>query len=197
RGLKSLAIFYKATGRHKDADNLYKRIREIEQGVSANSGFSQSSQLADEHFEKANQLYKQGRILAACGMFEKSVEAEKDSQNPRLSYLSAELSWAGYCYLDLGQYDKAIKYYEEALVISRKLGREDYVSISLSGIGRVYESWGQYDKAIKYYEEALIIDRKLGQKDKIALGLNAIGRVYNSWGQYDKAIKYYEEALII
>ena len=55
-----------------------KRIREIEQGVSANSGFSQSSQLADEHFEKANQLYKQGRILAACGMFEKSVEAEKE-----------------------------------------------------------------------------------------------------------------------
>ena len=76
----------------------------------------------------------------------------------------------------MGQYDKAIKYYEEALVISRKLGREDYVSISLSGIGRVYKSWGQYDKAIKYYEEALIIDRKLGQKDKIALGLNAIGR---------------------
>ena len=25
RGLKSLAIFYKATGRHKDADNLYKK----------------------------------------------------------------------------------------------------------------------------------------------------------------------------
>lgn len=197
RGLNSLAIFYKAAGRHKDADNLHERIRKMEQKGTPDSEISQSSQLADEHFEKANQLYKQGMILAACGMFEKSVEAEKSSQNPRLLYLFAELSWAGYCCLDLGQYGKAIKYYEEALVISRKLGRDDYVSNSLNGIGRVYESCGQYDKAIKYYEEALTIDRKLGQKDKIALGLNAIGKVYNAWGQYDKAIKYYERALTV
>ncbi|HAK89040.1 MAG TPA: hypothetical protein DCP24_08280 [Nitrospiraceae bacterium] len=163
----------------------------------SSSGFSQSSQLADEHFAKANQLYKEGRVSAACEMFKKSVEAERNSQNPRLLYLSAELGWAGYCYLNLGQYDKAIKYYEEALVINKKLGREDNVLNSLNGIGRVYESWGQYDKAIKYYEESLTIVRKLGQEDKIATVLNGIGLVYNSWGQYDKGVRYFEEALNI
>ena len=197
RALNSLAIFYKAAGRQKDADNLNEKIRTMGKKGSSDSGLSQSPQPADERFEKATRLYKEGRILAACEMFEKSLEAEKSSQNPRLSYLFAELSWAGYCYLDLGQYDKALKYYEEALVVSRKLGKDDYVSISLYGIGRVYESWGQYERAIKYFEESLTIARKSGQKDKIANVLNGLGMVYNSWGQYDKAIKYFEEALTV
>ena len=60
-------------------------------------------------------------------------------------------------YRSWGQYDKAIKYLEEALAIARKLGQEDNVAIYLNNIGSVYDSWGQYDNAIKNYEEALAI----------------------------------------
>ena len=163
----------------------------------SSSGFSQSSQLADEHFAKANQLYKEGRVSAACEMFKKSVEAERNSQNPRLLYLSAELGWAGYCYLNLGQYDKAIKYYEESLTIVRKLGQEDKIATVLNGIGLVYNSWGQYDKGVRYFEEALNIAKRLGRESDIAAYLHNIGLVYYEWGRYDEAIKYFERALTI
>ncbi len=160
-------------------------------------GFSQSPQLADEYFKKARQLNKEGKLSEACSMFEKSVEAEKNSENPRLANLSAELNWAGYCYFNLGQYDRAIKHYEEALTIVRSLGRELEIARDLNMIGGVYESWGQYDKAIKHFEEALIIARRLGKEAYIALFLNNIGAVYRLWGRYDRGIKYFEEALTI
>jgi len=97
----------------------------------------------------------------------------------------------------MGQYDKAIKYYEEALVINRGLGKEGSITGNLNNIGVVYNSLGQYDGAIKNYEEALAIARKLGKEGDIANSLNNIGIVYDVLGQYDKAIKNYEEALAI
>ena len=115
----------------------------------------------------------------------------------REEYVTIDLNNIGGVYYTWEKYDKAIKNYEEALAINRKLGREEYVAIDLNNIGGVYKAWGQYDKAIKNYEEALVIAQKLGQEDKIATFLNNIGEVYKAWGQYDKAVKNYEEALAI
>ena len=90
-----------------------------------------------------------------------------------------------------------MEYFEEALAIDKRLGKEADIAIRLNNIGGVYKSLGQYDKALKYYEEALAIAKKLGQEAEIAIRLNNIGRVYDSWGRYDKALEYFEEALAI
>ncbi|MCP4255183.1 MAG: CHAT domain-containing protein [Candidatus Scalindua sp.] len=158
---------------------------------------AQSHQLADEYRNKAEALEKQDKYLEAAKMYEKTVQAEKASSSPRMADLDTALGRAGYHYYTVGQYEKAIKYYEEALAIARKLGQEGSVATALNNIGEVYRSWGQYEKAIKYFEEALAIARKLGQEGSVATALNNIGEVYRSWGQYEKAIKYYEEALAI
>jgi len=88
------------------------------------------------------------------------------------------------------------RYYKEALVIDRRLGR-DNIAMRLNNIGMVYKDWGQYDKAIKYFEEALAIDKRLGREGGVAIILSNIGLVYSAWGQYDQAIKYYNESLAI
>ena len=97
----------------------------------------------------------------------------------------------------IGQYEKAIEHYQQALTLYRKLGIEVGIAVNLNNIGFVYDSWGQYDKAIEYYQQALTINRKLGNEDVIATILNNIGFVYDSWGKYDKAIEYYQQALTI
>ena len=160
-------------------------------------GFSQSAYLADKYLDKAQSLQKQHKYNEAAQMYEKSAEAEKASPKPRLEDLSAGLIQAGNCYFQIGQYEKAIKNYEESLAIFRRLGREEYVAMNLNIIGGVYKAWGQYDKAVKNYEEVLAINRKLGREEYVAIDLNNIGGVYYTWEKYDKAIKNYEEALAI
>jgi tetratricopeptide (TPR) repeat protein/CHAT domain-containing protein len=159
--------------------------------------YTQSHKLADEYWDKAQELRKQGKYLDAAVMYEKCVEAEKVSPAPRVEELAKALSEPGYCYYLVGKYDKAIKCFKEALAIDKKLGVEADVARDLNNIGVVYSDWGQYDKALKYYEEALAIDKRLGQEADVAIRLNNIGMVYNSWGQYDKAIKHFKEALAI
>jgi tetratricopeptide (TPR) repeat protein len=52
-----------------------------------------------------------------------------------------------YIYLSWGQYDKAMKNYEEALAIAEKLGLDDGWPPLSTTLGMFYHSWGQYDKA--------------------------------------------------
>ena len=83
--------------------------------------FAQSHKLADECWNKAHELQKQGKYLDAAGMYEKSVAAEKSSPAPRMDGLADALISTGYCYYLIGQYDRALKYFEEALAIGRKV----------------------------------------------------------------------------
>lgn len=135
---------------------------------------AQSHQLADEYWDQAQELKKQGKYLDAAKMFEESAQAEKTSSSPRMVALSVQLNNAGYYYFMVGQYDKAIKFYEEALAIARKLEMEDKVAICLNNIGLIYDSWGQYDNAIKFYEEALAIDKRLGREAQVAIIQNRV-----------------------
>ncbi|MGR3302605.1 MAG: CHAT domain-containing protein [Candidatus Scalindua sp.] len=158
---------------------------------------AQGHQPVDENWYKAQNLEKQGKYIDAAKMYEKSAEAEKTSPDQEKSNLATDLNRAGYYYSLAGQYNKAVKYLEEALTIFKKLGQEDKVATCLSHFGGIYKSLGRYDSALEYYEKALEIDKRLGMEDKVAIRLSNIGDFYDSQGQYDKAIEYLEDALEI
>ena len=63
----------------------------------------------------------------------------------------------------LGQYDKAIEYYELALASDLKTYGEDHpkVAIDRNNLGGAWDSLGQYDKAIEYFELALTTFEKV------------------------------------
>ena len=124
--------------------------------------YAQDHQPADENWYKAQDLEKQGKYIDAAKMYEKSAEAEKPSPDQGKSNLATDLSQAGYYYSLAGQYNKAVKYLEEALTIFKKLGQEDKVATCLSHFGGIYKSLGRYDSALEYYEKALEIDKRLG-----------------------------------
>jgi len=62
-------------------------------------------------------------------------------------------------YYTLGEYDKAIEYYEKDLKITLATLGENHPSTATSynNIGSVWKSKGKYDKAIEYLEKALKI----------------------------------------
>ena len=69
------------------------------------------------------------------------------------------LSDYGKVYYILGEYDKAIAYYEKDLKITLATLGEKHPSTATSynNIGGAWDSKGEYDKAIEYYEKALYI----------------------------------------
>jgi len=72
----------------------------------------------------------------------------------------------GNLYLNKGEFDKAEKYYLEALNIRKKLAKKipsylpDYAG-ALNNLGNLYLNKGEFDKAEKCYEEAKRIYREL------------------------------------
>jgi len=73
----------------------------------------------------------------------------------------ADLGNLGLAYSGLGQVEKAIEYYEKALVIAREIGDRRGEGANLGNLGNAYRNLGQVEKAIEYYEQSLMIGREI------------------------------------
>ncbi|CAF4664648.1 unnamed protein product, partial [Rotaria sp. Silwood2] len=107
----------------------------------------------------------------------------------------------GCVYNGLGEYSKAIKFYERALDIKEKAIPQNLPNLAASygNIGNVYDSMGEYSKALSSYERSLEI-RKIAlppNHPDLAGSYGNIGNVYSSMGEYLKALSYYEKDLEI
>jgi len=103
----------------------------------------------------------------------------------------------GSAYRNMGQVQKAISCYEQALAIAREEKDRQGEGASLGNLGNCYRSLGQTARAIEYYERALAIAREIGDRRGEGNRLTGLGSCYSSLGQTARAIEYYEQALAI
>ena len=101
----------------------------------------------------------------------------------------------GNAYHSLGQYQKAIDFYEQSLEIEREIGNPQGEAISLGNLGNAYDSLGQYQKAIDFHQQYLEISREIGDRLGEAASLGNLGNAYHSLGQYQKAIDFHQQFL--
>ena len=101
----------------------------------------------------------------------------------------------GSVYAALGEKQKALDYYEQALPLYRQVGDKGGEATTLNNIGVVYDALGEKQKALAYYEQALPLCRQVGDKGGEATTLNNLGGVYSALGEKQKALDYYEQAL--
>ncbi len=90
-------------------------------------------------------------------------------------------------YYSLGENEKALEYFENALSLSRAISDRAGEAETLNNIGFVYSSLGMKQKALMYYEKALPLRRAVGDRDGEAATLNNIGKVYSDLGAVLKA----------
>ncbi|MEH2393585.1 MAG: tetratricopeptide repeat protein, partial [Nostoc sp.] len=109
----------------------------------------------------------------------------------------AALILLGNAYYFLGQYQRAIKYYQQSLDIRREIGDRNGEGNSLIGLGNAYNSLGQYQRAIELLQESLEITRDIGDRNGEGLSLMNLGNAYNSLGQYQRAIEFLQQSLEI
>lgn len=93
------------------------------------------------------------------------------------------------------KYDKAIKFYEEAIRITEKLDNKAKMNRLLTNLGVIYIYTGEYDRAIEISHKALRLAEVIGDKGQSTALFNNLGIAYHDVGEKDKAIEYYQKAL--
>jgi CHAT domain-containing protein/tetratricopeptide (TPR) repeat protein len=157
----------------------------LDQGLKAKeAGKSEEAlRLFNEAREKAHAVHDGvGEVEGLSGLGDKKGEA-------------AALENIGIVYAEIRQPQKALQYYEQALLLYRALGDRGGEAGTLTNIGLVYADIGQPMKALEYYEQALPLARAVGNRAFQANTLTNIGIVHANIGQPMKALEYYEQAL--
>lgn len=103
----------------------------------------------------------------------------------------------GSVYDNIGQRQKALEYYNQALPIRKAVDDLAGVAQTLNNIGALNDNIGEPQKALDYYNQALPILRQVGDRAGVAKILNNIGQIYNNIGEPQKALEYYNQALPI
>ena len=91
----------------------------------------------------------------------------------------------------------AVKKFEEALALWRKLGDRAAEAVMISYIAKAYDLLGEKQKALEYYEAILPMLRETGDLTSEAITLNNIGLIHDSLGEKRKALELYDKALVI
>ncbi len=95
----------------------------------------------------------------------------------------------------LANYDKALQYNFESLVLRERDGKPDEISMALNNIGLVYFKLRNYDNALKYYQKALDAKKTSGDQFDLDRLLINIGLCYTHLNSFEEAKKYFKEGL--
>lgn len=90
--------------------------------------------------------------------------------------------------------DSALKYYQEAIELSRILGNKELEAQNINRLGVYYRNMNLQEEALKLYEEALQISLESKENIQIGHSLNNIGQMYMYREYFDEALDYYEQA---
>jgi tetratricopeptide (TPR) repeat protein/DNA-binding CsgD family transcriptional regulator len=118
------------------------------------------------------------------------AELEKATDDKDKVWLMTDISFAAY----MSDFPTAIKYAEDALELSEKMGYEKGKYQCYQSIGRCYITQGNYPTAIKYFLKALDIAEKLQDNRRRGDALLSLANVYGSCLNYNKSIAYYKKA---
>jgi CHAT domain-containing protein len=103
----------------------------------------------------------------------------------------------GNAYNSLGQYPKAIEYYQQSLAIKKEIGDRNGEAKSLGNLGNAYNSLGQYPKAIEFYQQSLAITKEIGDREAEGINLSNLGVSYEAQNQPGLAIVFYKQSVIV
>ncbi|MBS1508807.1 MAG: tetratricopeptide repeat-containing sensor histidine kinase [Bacteroidetes bacterium] len=107
------------------------------------------------------------------------------------------LNNAGIANTYLGNYDKALEFHFQSLVIREEEGDKKSIRTALNNIGLVFYNLKDYDKAIENYLKSIEISKELDDFNGFEGVYINLGLSFGQLGAFDDAIKYYKEGFKI
>lgn len=109
--------------------------------------YSQCENEADLHFTNASNATEKGDYALAAQLFEKSAEAERRCNNPRMNDLALELYNAASCYKHSGNIEKCVQLYKENIEVNHALKLHVDMAKSTQELTEVLVQTGQLASA--------------------------------------------------
>jgi tetratricopeptide (TPR) repeat protein len=110
---------------------------------------------------------------------------------------ASHLKNLGIAYLELGELERSIEAFNNALVMFREIGDQRKESSTLGNLGLAFNAKGEPHLALEYFQQHLEIARETGDRFGEGNALGNIGMAYKNLGKPRQAIPYHEEALAI
>jgi CHAT domain-containing protein/Tfp pilus assembly protein PilF len=209
--LNNIAVVYQELGQYNEALQHYRQALAVKSELGDDLGQGQIlNNMAVIYREQTDYPKALEFLDKALAIYKQAIDLFNNNANS-LPYaaLAGEvttLSNLAGIYDELGQYSKALKYYEQSLHLYRelnqklisenqKLSNRTGEGKTLNDIGKVYQSQGQYSKSLEFYQQALAIFREIDDKAGQRTALNNIGLVYSVQGQFSKALELFNQAL--
>jgi signal transduction histidine kinase/Tfp pilus assembly protein PilF len=99
----------------------------------------------------------------------------------------------GVSYKNNWDFDTALKYFEESLIINKTIGDSLQISISLTNIGNIYANRYKHKEALEYYNESLNFSEKLGdERSKMITRFN-MADIYLKMGKTEEGMSLMKE----
>ncbi len=143
-----------------------------------------------------SQIYRRlGRLNEAITLLDQIKPVAKRNQfNDEYKSI---LNQFAIVYTFQANYDKALNYHFESLVLREKGGKLEEISMALNNIGFVYFKLRNYDNALKYYQKSLDAKRIVDDNHDLDRLLINIGLCYNQLEKFEEGRKYIKEGLAV
>ncbi len=151
---------------------------------------------AEGMIKYAEILYRKGNVKEALPFYEEAYEFTKNTGSLKKEEARA-INDIGLVYHFIGETDKALIKYNEALNIRLRIIDNEGLAASFCNIGTIYDTKGDLEKALKYHEKSLKLEEEIGNKNGVAASISIIGKIYKTQGDLAKALEYYEKSLKI
>lgn len=175
-------------GKNDDAlDSVGKALRLIPQGED---GLRLRGEL----------LHTQGNIRFYTGKLKEAVEsyAEALAYFRKLKFRRLEATMLmniGFVSQCMGEYEGALRYYQESYNIDIEIGDRFYTGAKLANIGQAYAEMGQFERAERYLRKAGELCRSVEDTSGLADGLTTLGQVRLWEGAVADARRYLQKGV--
>jgi CHAT domain-containing protein len=143
-------------------------------------------------------LFKQGSkesLLAARKKFEASLVLWQKLGNKKLQAVTLN-NIGGVCDT-LGEKQKALQYFNQALPMSRAVGDRGGEAITLNNIAGIYEDLRDNLKALEYYNQALLLYRAVGDKQNESTVVGNLAKLERKQGNLQTSLNHIKSAIAI
>lgn len=176
---------------HKEAVAIYE-------SVVAEAQRLRSARLeADARTLRGEARYERGDYGNALADLSRAYDIYLAQNNePRQRYLLNAIANL-YADANIGEFDRAIEYYERLARANEKPGRERELSTTLYNLGSTLERKGALEASLTHYRRAAELDRARGDVLEAAYSDRSIGIVLTKLGRGTEALPIFERALRI